>query len=254
MTETSYIDSSLPRSKPKAPKNAISSLSRYPQLRLVFSRKTIMRFGIGLLFLDVLFLNWKMLSLKPQNSVTSQESSMPRSKITDSNNCPTGCLVAINQLKPTSSVLPQPTTVPTASPAPTPFFTPALIAPPTQTTTVKEFFIPLGGGTTTSSTWITLFGLEAQVDSNSYASIKSVAFEASLRLPTGNGRLYARLINLSDNTPLEETEVYIEGSTGQRRERQFSLRSGNKVYGVQIRSTLGFEGILDMARIKIMVN
>ncbi len=254
MTETPYIDSSLPKARPKIPKNIHVVAPSLPRFKLVVSRKAIWWLTVAVIVADLLFLNWRTLSQKPQITTNNISSGLSRFNTSDSNECPAACLVAINQAKPVAPDLPQPTPIITASPVPTAFFAPASTGQSVQTTTVKEFFVPLGGGTTTSSNWVTLSGLETQVDSNNYNNIKSVFFEASLRLPTGNGRFYARLINISDNTPLEETVVYIEGSQGQRREIQFSLRSGNKTYGVQIRSTLGFEGILDMARIKIIVN
>jgi len=118
----------------------------------------------------------------------------------------------------------------------------------------QEFFVSIGSGSTTKNKWTTLSGLEAQVNSSNYSNIDKVSFEASLRIPTGVGRIGARLINLSDNVPLAETEVYLEGTEGKRIERIFNLRSGNKVYGVQMKSTIGALGILDMARIKIITN
>lgn len=122
----------------------------------------------------------------------------------------------------------------------------------TVTQTVKELYIPLGSGATNVTSWIDLPGVEAYVVPQNYGSISQMYFEAALRIPTGNGRAYARLINVTDNTSIFESEVSYEGSSGKL------ISSGNippqkstKLYRVQLKSSLGAEVVLDNARIKL---
>ncbi len=121
----------------------------------------------------------------------------------------------------------------------------------TQSSTPKESFVTIGSGSTTSQSWETLYGLQVAIDSSKYPANTTAYFEASLRIPTGNGQLGARLINLTDSIPLAETEVYFEGREGKLVTRQFTLKSGAISYGVQVKSSLSFLGVLDLARIKI---
>lgn len=227
---------------------------------MIINRTALIIGGIVgfIVFLDLLFLNLRILfapkeTVFPQPIVSEQNSTRtsPLSTITNADVCPFACISLINNKLSLSS---SPT--PASAPAPaTPTAAPQTTASPQQTTTsesnVKEFFIPLGSGSTTSTSWVTISGIEAQVNSANYSGISSVSFEASLRVPTGNGILYARLINLSDDNPLSETEVSVQGSTGQLVSKNFTLVSGTKRYGVQVKSTLGFAGFLDLARIKI---
>lgn len=205
---------------------------------------------------DLIFLNIKFFSIIPPSNIQSSQSrALPTLFPSNVDSvCSSACTQMIKETvkNSISTLLPisSPTVVPTIQPTKAPITQTTQVVT-VQSNGVKEFFVPLGSGTTTSEQWITLTGLGAQINPSNYQKIKSVNFEASLRIPTGNGRLYARLINVTDNVPLEETSVYVEGTVGQLVTSSFSLRSGNKTYGVQLRSTLNYEGVLDIARIKI---
>jgi hypothetical protein len=122
------------------------------------------------------------------------------------------------------------------------------------TISVREFYIPLGTGSTNSQEWVDLPGVEANVAPSNYGSIKEMYFEASLRIPNGTGRAYARLKNVTDNTSLIESEVFREGSsTGLISSGKIPIPQATKLYRVQVKSTLGTEMKLDNARIKIFV-
>jgi hypothetical protein len=122
------------------------------------------------------------------------------------------------------------------------------------TTGVKEYYIPLGSGSASSSDWIDLTGVEANVAPSNYGKIKEMYFEANIKIPTGNGTVFARLKNVTDNTGLFESEVHQEGNN-------YSMVSSGKIpvpittklYRVQLKSSLGALAVLDSARIKIFV-
>ncbi|MBI4130358.1 hypothetical protein HY468_03515 [Candidatus Roizmanbacteria bacterium] len=120
--------------------------------------------------------------------------------------------------------------------------------------TVKELLIPLGSGKTNLSSWTDVPGLNAYIDTNNYGRIKSVRFEASLRVPSDNGWVYVRLYNITDNHPVWFSEIYSERSKTVLKESDpILLDNGNKLYQVQMKNTLGAESLLDSARIKIIL-
>ncbi len=116
----------------------------------------------------------------------------------------------------------------------------------------KEFYIPLGVGTTRSNQYEELFGAEATIDSRNYGSIKQVTFEVFLRNPTGNGRVWAKLFNVTDKHDVWYSEVFMEGSSVTRKEAVINVEPGNKLYRVMLKSSLGYDAYVDAARIKIV--
>ena len=151
--------------------------------------------------------------------------------------CPAPCLEKIAEATG-SAVLPTPKTIIQTIPQ----------------SSVKEFYIPLGSGSSSSTTWENIQNAEAYFDPKNYGKIQSIIFEASMRVPTGNGKVYARLYNVDGQTGLIETEIWTEGSSGVRVESlSFNLPSTRQLYRVQLKTTMGFEAILDMARLKVTV-
>ena len=121
-------------------------------------------------------------------------------------------------------------------------------------TGVKEFYIPLGSGSTKSRDWVELAGVEAVIDSANFPNVKSVIFEASLRIPTANGRVYAKLYDVTAKHDVWYSEVWVEGSTSYRAESaNINLSSGRHLYRLMMKSTMGYEALLDSARIKIIL-
>ncbi len=118
----------------------------------------------------------------------------------------------------------------------------------------KEFFVPLGSGKTTSKEWEDVPGMSATIDTRNYTGIKSVVFEISLRIPTANGVVYARLFNKTDSHPVWNSEVSSEGPTAiLKQSPNFVLDTGEKIYQVQMKSSLAFDALADSARIKIIL-
>ncbi len=122
----------------------------------------------------------------------------------------------------------------------------------TTSSSVKEYFIPFGSGSTQNDQWEDISGVEAYIDTASYAQIQTVYFEVSMGIPTKNGVVYARLYNVTDKHPVWFSEVSTDSDTSKLVATQIKLDNGNKQYRVQMKTTLKYPSILDFARVKII--
>lgn len=148
--------------------------------------------------------------------------------------CSQACLLAIDKALNVSP-MPTVTTIP-------------------QGSTVKIFYLPLGSGSTKSQDWTDIPGLVSYIDPANYGKVKTVIFEASLRIPTANGRVYARLYNKNDSRPVWFSDISSEGPTSTLiQSSPITFDSGNKLYQVQAKTTMGFESFVDFARVKFIV-
>lgn len=166
--------------------------------------------------------------------------------------CPDSCVSQINQA--TASIkLNLPTAIPTQAFTPTPI--PTIFSSSQSTSVVKEFFIPLGSGSSTASDWTDVGGVSVSIDSGQYGQIKSVTFEASVHIPTGNETAYVRLYNATDKHPVWYSDVSIEGGAAKLLiSKSITLDAGNKLYQVQMKTSLQYQAVLDQARIHIATN
>lgn len=118
--------------------------------------------------------------------------------------------------------------------------------------TAKEYYIPLGSGMTKLNEYEQLTSVEAYVDTGNYPPIKEAYFEVHLRNPTGNGKVYAKLFNVTDKHDVWFSEVVFEGGGTMQREAKITLDPGKKMYRVLIKSSLQFDVYADNARIRIV--
>lgn len=161
--------------------------------------------------------------------------------------CPTACISEIYQATASSQTQQSVTTATISTPSETP--------EPTQTiTTVKEIFIPFGSGSSLAGDWEDIPGVQASLDTNNFPSIKSVTFETTARIPTGNEIAYIRLYNVTDKHPMWSSEISWEGGGTKFLTKTITLDSGNKVYQVQMKTSLKFQAIFDQARLHIITN
>jgi len=121
---------------------------------------------------------------------------------------------------------------------------------------VKEFFISFGSGSNSSSDWQDVLALQSYIDSGNFEDIKSVTFEASVHVPTGNQTASVRLFNVTDKHPVWTSEVLFNGGGTPQFlvSKPITLDQGNKLYQVQMKTQLQFQAILDQARIHIIIN
>lgn len=150
-------------------------------------------------------------------------------------NCPQACLLAIDKATQTKSPLSS-----TGVPSP-------------SGSSMKIFYLPLGSGSTKSQDWADVPGLSSYIDPANYGKVKSVIFEASLRIPTANGKVFARLYNKNDGRQVWFSEISFEGSTSTLIQSQLiAFEPGNKLYQVQAKTTMGFDSFVDFARVKFI--
>lgn len=214
--------------------------------------KIILAFTLLLTLGNLLFLDWQLYKEKKtaeESPATSwltptitpikerKETSLSAELITPSPSgeevCPQACLLAIDKAT-------------VVTPAPTSASSPTVPA-------MKIFYLPLGSGSTKSQDWADVQGLSSYIDPANYGKIKSIIFEASLRIPTANGRIYARLYNKNDGRPVWFSEIFSEGPTSTLiQSSPITFDSGNKLYQVQAKTTMGFESFVDFARVKFI--
>ena len=193
----------------------------------------------NLAYLDFLaYKNSESATVLVQKPIASQPSNEVQSNIQAVNQlCPVACLTQIYEA--TASV----------KKAPTPAAAKTAVNVSSQT---KEFFVPFGSGSNATSDWEDVPGLKAYIDSTKYSSIKNVVFEASVRIPTGNETAYVRLFNETDKHPVWFSEVSLDGGEAKLLiSNPITLDSGNKLYKVQMKTSLKFNAILDQARVHI---
>lgn len=182
-------------------------------------------------------------SLRTQQA-SQQKVSQPISQ--EQNTCSFACIQEIKQEIKTATESLQ-----LAQPTPTPKTV-------TKTTTVlrgpKEYFIPLGTGYTTNNEWTDVAGTDTSIDPANYGKIKSVVFEASMRIPVANGTMYSRLYNVTDKHPVWFSEVSTgAGTSTTMTSGNITLDAGNKLYRVQIKTSLQYPSYLDFSRIRITI-
>ena len=120
---------------------------------------------------------------------------------------------------------------------------------------IKEFYIPFGSGTTKSQQWEDIHGTDTTIDTSNYGSIKEIVFEASAQVPTGNGRVFIQLYNVTNKHPAWNSEVSTESNTSVLlKTSNVVLDPGNNTYRIQLKSSLGAPALLDFARVKIVIH
>lgn len=217
----------------------------------------VVKILVGLLVVlcvcNVVFLNVYVFKILPaQLDRTIAVQTLASESEGDTDNCGTACKLYINDsindlrssLTATSTsklaTKPSPTATPTPSPSPAP-------------ARFIETYVPLGSGRTSMDQWEDLKGIESYINTESYPPMTNVYFEVALRIPTKNGRVSARLYNVTDNHPVWNSEVSTENETSTFiGSRSLQLDPGNKLYRVQLKTTLKYESLLDFARIKII--
>lgn len=160
-------------------------------------------------------------------------------------------------------ILPEPTInsplpealVTTSEPSPTIAFTTQQAQTSLSSLAVKEYYIPFGSGQSTANTWTNVPGLQAYVDSSAYPNIKSVVFEASVYIPTGNQTASVQLFDVTQQHPVWFSEVDMSGGTPQFLvSKPIQLDQGNNLYEVQMQTQLQFPSQLTQSRLHITLN
>lgn len=210
----------------------------------LFSARTLLVVLIILMLANLVYLDFiafretdidtKEPVIQPSNE-PSQNSSQDINQM-----CPTTCLAQIYEATASAKKTSTPSTNKAAT---------------SSVSQTKEFFVSFGSGSNATSDWEDVSGLKAYIDSTKYSSIKTVVFEASVRIPTGNEVAFVRLFNETDKHPVWFSDVSLEGGEAKLLvSSPITLDQGNKLYKVQMKTSLKFTAILDQARIHITTN
>ena len=224
------------------------SLENKKRVRSFFSAKNILFLILFLILLNLVYLDFIILqNLSPKviERIISQKNELTSSEET----CGKDCVAKINEvvnlyLKPTTSLSPTLTPTPTKAQS---------SQASSQPQAAREYYVPFGSGSGSSSDWQDVAGLQAYIDSANYPNIKSIVFEASLHIPTGNQTASVRLYNATDGHPVWNSEVNFNGNTSSvfLNSQAVLLDSGNKLYKVQMKTQLQYTAILDQSRLHI---
>jgi hypothetical protein len=156
--------------------------------------------------------------------------------------------IIINQTKSSPSVI-----SPTLMPSPVVKIQNPIAQP--ENNGPKEYFLPLGSGSSSSDDWEDVVGAQAVLDFGSYQNIKEIRFEASVDVPTANQTVSVRLFNKTDQHPVWYSEVYTSGG-----ESSYLVSTpiiwdkGAKTYQVQMKTQLKFQANLTQSRLHIILN
>lgn len=234
---------------------------------LDFIRPKIIPFLIGVLFVNVGFLDYHLLfklnkpvvqninlsnlsnqgtTANPDGEDNQSLQTEPGQTITANNTCAPSCLDAIKAA--TESLKLNPTVIITQ--------TPAQSGSTTQSSGPQEYFIPFGAANGASQgTYTTLPALSAYVNTSNYTNISTVTFEVSANIPNGNQTIYVQLYNATDGYAIPNSQVTMSGGTPQLLiSPNITLPTGNKLYQVQINTQLNASINIDQARLHITTN
>lgn len=143
--------------------------------------------------------------------------------------CPQACITLINKSKTTTT---------------------------TKTTGVKEYYIPLGSGVGSGAEatgdWEDVSGVQAYIDPSQYGKIKQITVETTVYVPTGNQKVWIRLVNSTDGRSMLGSELSMVG-TGPTvlTSPPISLDGGNKLYKIQMKTQLKYSANITQSRLRI---
>lgn len=187
---------------------------------------------------------WAWKSRSPDKAaMVAREEGEPRIK----ESCDDDCLLKIYQAILESTKSAQTTFTKSASPT-------VAVKTPSVSSTVKEVkeVFALGSGSSNAGDWTDVAGMQVFIDSTKYKKIKEAVFEATIRIPTGNEVAYARLFNVTDNDPAWNSEISVEGGKAELvNSGPIFLGIGNKLYQVQMKTSLKHTAFIDSARVRI---
>ena len=214
---------------------------------------------LSVITLNIVFLNIYFFLPKTKSAVSGTPSSTI--SFAPQSSCPQSCVDQMNLLlNPSKAVVVSPsvakgvtgTLTPTIDTSATPTATPTPTLAPVN---VREFFVPLGVGSSTASDWTVITGIGAKIDTADYGNIKAATFEVTVWVPTGNQTVWIRLYNANTFQTVVGSEMTMSGGTPTLLiSSPITLVTGDNLYQIQVKTQLGFTVKIDMARIRIKVN
>ena len=124
----------------------------------------------------------------------------------------------------------------------------------TATSQPQVVYIPLGGGgSTTNRDWTDVGNAEVYLNINHYPNLDRAYFEGFIKVKHGNGKVYARLYDVTHSIGVQGGEIFSDSETFTLVESgSLNFWQGKNLYRVQIKSLNGYEAFFDSGRIKII--
>lgn len=120
------------------------------------------------------------------------------------------------------------------------------------TSSVKEYYVPLGSGTNATNDWADVSGASASIDTASYGKMKKVTLEATIAQPVSSQKVWVRLYNSTDKHPVWYSEISTDNAGPILLiSPAITLDAGNKLYQVQMKTQLKGLTSLTQSRIHI---
>lgn len=124
------------------------------------------------------------------------------------------------------------------------------------TAKTQEYFIPIGNASVKTSdyAWRDV-PVEVEFDRANYGgTVTRVSVEATMRVPTGNGQVQMRLYDTSTGV-VPGSELTGESAGGVFvKSGALSIAAGRRTLRLQMRTSLDYEGIVENARLRVLVD
>lgn len=114
----------------------------------------------------------------------------------------------------------------------------------------REYFVPMGTGSTNKTDWIDVPSVQATINGDRYGQVVAAYFEASMKSP--NGKVEARLLDRTNATVIHESNVEHIGDYTWIISKPFALPTGGRTFVVQMRSGSGDTVEINGARLRIV--
>jgi hypothetical protein len=126
-------------------------------------------------------------------------------------------------------------------------------APSSNNAKPSTVFIPIGiGGSSTGTDWTVINTQEIEIDTSEIPGYLAAFLTVELKVKDGNGKAFARLFNVTDNTPIYSSEVSVSNSDFTPiTSGSFTLATGKKKYRLQLKSLTGYQVDVQLSKLKI---
>ena len=149
------------------------------------------------------------------------------------------------------SSCPSPTSVPSLMPSP--IFIPITSSQAAPKKTIRVTYLPVpGNGSQLSYGWYSLPGTDFYFNPADFPGLKSIVFEANIRLLNGNGTAFVRLYDTTNNFVVQNSQIQTNNQTSTAViSSPVTFYSGRGLIKVQVKSLTADTSIFDSGRLKI---